>query len=521
MRHVFLLMPLAALLALACSGGGGQTQPTLTPSPTPEPTPTPTVKAEAGGQDGFRTFADEIEAALADRDVSFFVDRAVIIDFVCEGPGINCEKAGQRVVGVEVFHAPGDGWIATVDSLQASIADFFDGGRPDLSDEYGHGGLRLHSIFVRPVHINDELGQEEYWAVATQISTLPGNAETTRKLLLLVFGLHDGRWLIERVGTSVVFESGRNRFLERQPEDLMWEARSTPAPPCAAGSTQRFRDVVAEAPWAVYCPAFLPDGYELEDIVYGLDLLGADRRRGGAMQARFVNTETGGHVTFIQGLPGLSALTSGIRGQEVLENIPYGDQEAKLFRSSPDYPGAPFLAVKASFGHLLYFMATSGEITHWIEASGLTEDETREIAAEMRPATTLYWTTYRNDEYGFEYQYPKSCEIREGSLAPGSRIEFNIFDSEGLSLAEHAERFIDELERQGELYEIESTRGSVGGRESITISYRFEGIRRFATATLVERDASIYRFGVGAGGYTCDIEPAVYSRMLSTFRFIE
>jgi hypothetical protein len=151
---------------------------------------------------------------------------------------------------------------------------------------------------------------------------------------------------------------------------------------CASGSTERFREIDADAPWAVYCPTFLPEGYALEDISYGLDLWGAVPAAGvGAMEARFVNAETGGRITFVQGTPGLSALTSGVRGGEALGDIPYGDSglAARLSQSPLDVPDGPFFGV----------MASSGEHTHWIEAVGTSEEETRSIAAGMRPVETL------------------------------------------------------------------------------------------------------------------------------------
>lgn len=149
---------------------------------------------------------------------------------------------------------------------------------------------------------------------------------------------------------------------------------------CADGSTQQFREVSADAPWSVYCPTFLPDGYELDDIVYGLDIAGAAPEGGmGAVQAQFVNPETGDSITFIQGLPGLSALTSGIRGGEALAETPYGDFQAELFESAPEAPGTPFLAV----------LGSSDDITHWIEAIGPSQDETRQVAAGMRLVEAL------------------------------------------------------------------------------------------------------------------------------------
>jgi hypothetical protein len=161
-----------------------------------------------------------------------------------------------------------------------------------------------------------------------------------------------------------------------EPTEVVVVDETPEEPICAAGTSVPFHEVGAEAPFTVYCPTFLPDGYELEEIAYGLDVAGAAPDGGvGAMEAVFSNAESGGRIRFVQGLPGLSALTSGVRGGEVLGNVPYDDLEATMSRSAPEAPGAPFLAV----------LTSDANITHWIEAAGPTEDEVRQIAAGMRP----------------------------------------------------------------------------------------------------------------------------------------
>jgi hypothetical protein len=151
---------------------------------------------------------------------------------------------------------------------------------------------------------------------------------------------------------------------------------------CAADSTQQFRDVDAEAPWSVYCPVYLPDGFQLESIEYSLDLAGAAPSAGkGALEARFEDSATGARVNLVQGLPGLSALTSGIRDGHQLGRVSYGDLPANLFTADPAAPDAPYLAVLAT--------SSPDGVTHWLQTIGLSEDDTRSIAGQMARVDAL------------------------------------------------------------------------------------------------------------------------------------
>jgi hypothetical protein len=133
------------------------------------------------------------------------------------------------------------------------------------------------------------------------------------------------------------------------------------------------------------------------------------------------------------------------------------------------------------------------------------------------------WATYRNDEYGFEFEYPESCELREGEgLVFVGRIGLAIEDSEGLALSEYVNKSMDELVKEG--YTIGFTQtGTVGGEESIVVSYRIRGSNRMAEDTFFQHDGSVYTVGWYAvsGSGLCGYEPETYARMLSTFRFIE
>jgi hypothetical protein len=224
-----ILFLLTSVLILAC-GEGEEAQPTSTATATPTAVVTPSAAAENDGWEGFRAFAAQIEAAVADADVDFFVDRAAFREFVCPGPGgeiPQCQEAGQilRAINAAVLPASG-GYLLEPDDVRRSIAGFFQRADPALSDDYGDGQVRLHSIS----HHLDREGRDEYSAVLTMIpeaapdaSIFPGDL---RYLQILTFHFQDGRWQFDLVRTGRLGpSSGVERHLAAQPDDLHWDKR--------------------------------------------------------------------------------------------------------------------------------------------------------------------------------------------------------------------------------------------------------------------------------------------------------
>jgi len=144
------------------------------------------------------------------------------------------------------------------------------------------------------------------------------------------------------------------------------------------------------------------------------------------------------------------------------------------------------------------------------------------------------WQTYRNEEFGFEFQYPKEfaesqeckarmSEVQTNVVNIGNRINITIGDSKGMSL----EDFVSADFSREFLFDINQSEQSVGGEKAITISYRVEGTGRLGTVTFIKRGAKIYQFDYLAGGdcaaaHIADIsELDVLSQILSTFRFVK
>ena len=217
-----LALVLAALLA-ACGedDGGGASTPLVTPVPssaTPVIIPPP-GGVEEGGWEGFQRFAANVETALAAKDVDFFVGRADFSDYTCTGSEefAPCERAGQ-VLHVIAFVPilPSEVTQLDTDALRDSIQRFLEDARPDLSDDYGDGALRLYSI--------SRHSEQEYWALITKISAPEQSPQ--RELMILRFRLLNGRWEYANILQGTVLPGfGIETYFSQAPADLNWERR--------------------------------------------------------------------------------------------------------------------------------------------------------------------------------------------------------------------------------------------------------------------------------------------------------
>ena len=170
---------------------------TSEPEVTPEPTPAATPAPETGGMDGFRTFAPQIEQAIANKDAQFFIDRARFTEFTCPGePGLapracDGQPAGTVIGGLEAGYWRSEGQIVPTEEYPQWLERYFGGGRGDLSDPYGNGSVSLYAVA--------ELSIGVFSAVTTYIADDNPNAlgyyeEPSRESRRFDFEFENGRW---------------------------------------------------------------------------------------------------------------------------------------------------------------------------------------------------------------------------------------------------------------------------------------------------------------------------------------
>jgi hypothetical protein len=143
---------------------------------------------------------------------------------------------------------------------------------------------------------------------------------------------------------------------------------SADTPVCAADSALRFLEMQNSAPFDVYCPTFLPEGFVLEQIEFG-QAADAPAEGEGAVLAVFQRNDPEARVELVQGRPGVAAIAEfQIAGQDLIGETAYDGFTANLFETG--------LLARSPDG-----------FTHKIAAQGLTTNDIIQIAAAMQPLT--------------------------------------------------------------------------------------------------------------------------------------
>jgi len=165
-------------------------------TPTAPATPTATAVPESGGMTGFRAFGRQIEAALAGGDASFFSDRGVEEEMICAGD----EQLGpcvEQPAGTVLRGIPGTAWKSDAFGVTPSaeyatmLSEWLADARPDQSDDYGSGAVKLWSL--AQAHSDS---QTESLAIATLIRETGPATGIQRQARIFRFAFTDGKWLL-------------------------------------------------------------------------------------------------------------------------------------------------------------------------------------------------------------------------------------------------------------------------------------------------------------------------------------
>ncbi len=211
---------LSAAVLAACDGGATEPPflseesptPTATATPTAEPTvvatpaavlastvspEAPTTASGSASMGEFRTFADLIDKALADGDGAFFAIRGIQTEVTC---------AGDEQLGFCMGQPPGTVfrgipgvvwmsdafWLSPPDEYVAMLQEWIATARPDLSDDYGDGAVRLFAL----ARSSGGDADEEFLAIATVIRYTGPATEIQRQARIFRFVRGKDSWAL-------------------------------------------------------------------------------------------------------------------------------------------------------------------------------------------------------------------------------------------------------------------------------------------------------------------------------------
>jgi len=198
MQGALRLWPLAlalgmALLLAAC--GEGDKGPAVASPTTKAPTLTtitPTQQLEAHGIEGFKVFGSQIEVALSEGDVGFFLDRALLSRHQCSATDVQfgilpCRQAGQTLEGIWVGPWRSQWTLASLADYKQFLVRFFDSVLRDATDDFGSGEAALYAIGQ-----TRSREAQVFFGMVTAISDTANGIERIVHAMEFVF--EDGRW---------------------------------------------------------------------------------------------------------------------------------------------------------------------------------------------------------------------------------------------------------------------------------------------------------------------------------------
>lgn len=128
---------------------------TPTPAATPTPSPAPEVAACPDDDPAFCAFAAQVEQAIADEDVDFFVANSLIESVLCTAEaadvGYLCgpEQIGETISGVPYGREASEGTLVPPDEYRNLWVQLFASDLPAEEDTEGSGELRIWGLAYR------------------------------------------------------------------------------------------------------------------------------------------------------------------------------------------------------------------------------------------------------------------------------------------------------------------------------------------------------------------------------------
>lgn len=152
------------------------------------------------------------------------------------------------------------------------------------------------------------------------------------------------------------------------------------------------------------------------------------------------------------------------------------------------------------------------------------------------------WLVYRNETYGFTFEYPavyaegpySYCDLQEFetpdggiTITVGMRSDLYVFDPQGQTIEDYVDSRIEELKAGDPDWELtDRAETTQAGVDAISITYRFGSFSRIGDAKVFKRGEVMYIFNLTFGAF-CDVleiglyEWDVFPRMVSSFNWLD